>query len=105
MATMKANGKLVVFTARKPSPTTYAAPHEVRVMVNGAGLRPRWGGGFKKVRSVAASRGLTFAELADVYTDAGWVVTWDHLEFLETKPKPLKRRPRLGSAPFYAGVE
>ena len=96
MATMLANGGVVVFTARKFALRLYDFNLEVRVMANGAGLSPRYlaPGKFKKVRSVAKSRNQTFVEIATEFEDAGWSIDWTDKgsRLAETKPKKVTRR-------------
>lgn len=99
MATMKANGGVVVFVATKPAKRRYCLDHEHRLMGNGAALRPRGGGGFKKVRTVLASRGLTFEQIADEYLAEGWAVNWERPAMLHDQPKVIKRRPRILAKP------
>lgn len=111
MATLKANGTVVVFTARVKPTVLYRPTVVHKVMINGAALRPRGykGGGFKKVRTVAQSRGLTFGEIAAEYEANGYTIEWhdsaQRTGYWRAKTPVKVKRPRgFGSSRFYAGV-
>lgn len=106
MATLKANGGLVVFTATKRRVERFQLDLVHRIMSNGVALRRRQyeGGGFKKVRTVRQSRGMTFAAIANDYTERGFTVQWKEPALIHAEPTAVRRRRQVEFPPFYAGV-